>query len=352
MPRKGQRVPTIKDVASKASVSVGTVSRVLNDSSNVDAGLREKVASVIRELGYRPNARAQSFVRERSKVIAFVLSNGIELSSAYAHMLLGIEEFCAESGYHLLFTRFQYPADVSASELQLPSVLAARGMADCVIVGGTNHSNFLEALAVLGMSYVVLANDMEEDWVADSDYVRYDDLGGCKAATEYLIRLGHRNIWFIGDTSIAAYRSRYSGYLAAMDGSGFERRAQTVALADDAFANGQAAMAHILEQKAPVSAIIGGSDEIAYGARETLRQHGKDVPRDVSLIGFEQSSGARAAHLTSVQVDMTEVGRQLARMALARVVAGGSPQSPVIIPAAIVRRSSCRPLRHDDSMVL
>ncbi|MBC7926006.1 MAG: LacI family DNA-binding transcriptional regulator, partial [Bryobacteraceae bacterium] len=84
MAREGQRVPTIRDVAQMAAVSVGTVSRVLNDSDNVDAGLREKVTTAIRELRYRPNARAQSFVRERSNVIALVLSNGIGLSRVYA----------------------------------------------------------------------------------------------------------------------------------------------------------------------------------------------------------------------------------------------------------------------------
>ena len=73
MPRKSRGVPTIKDVAHKAAVSIGTVSRVLNASDNVDAALREKVTRAIRELNYRPNARAQSFVRERSNVIAFVL---------------------------------------------------------------------------------------------------------------------------------------------------------------------------------------------------------------------------------------------------------------------------------------
>jgi DNA-binding LacI/PurR family transcriptional regulator len=352
MPRKNQGVPTIKDVAHKAAVSIGTVSRVLNATENVDATLRDKVTKAIQELGYRPNARAQSFVRERSNVIAFVLSNGIGLSSVYARILLGIEEFCADSGYHLLFTRFRYDADQAPSELQLPSVLAARGMADCVIVGGANYTNLLEALRALGMSSVVLANDIADGVLPAANYVRYDDLGGSSAATQYLIRLGHRDIWFIGDTSIPVYRSMYDGYCAAMRTSGLEPRAHTVALADDSFDNGHAAMSHILEQNAPLSAIVAGSDDIAHGARDALRQHGKDVPRDVSLIGLEQSGGARAAHLTCIHVDMAEVGRQLARMALARIVGDGKDQAPVTIPATIVRRSSCRPLRRDDSMVL
>ena len=352
MPRNNQGFPTIKDVAKKAAVSIGTVSRVLNGSDNVDAALREKVSKTIRELGYRPNARAQSFVRERSNVIAFVLSNGLGLSSAYARILLGIEEFCADSGYHLLFTRFRYQANQTPAELQLPSVLAARGMADCVIVGGTNYPNLLQTLRELGMSSVVLANDMADGFVPAANYVRYDDVGGAAAATEYLIRLGHRDIWFIGDTLIPVYRSMFKGYVAAMETAGLEPRAHTVALADDSFDNGHAAMLHILEQSSPLSAVVAGSDDIAHGARDALRQHGKDVPRDVSLIGFEQSGGARAAHLTCIQVNMAEVGRQLARLALARVAGGGKDQAPMMIPAAIVRRSSCRPLRRDDSMVL
>ncbi len=352
MGRKSHSVPTMKDVAQKAEVSIGTVSRVLNDIENVDEALRERVTKVMRELGYRPNARAQSFVRERSNVIAFVLSNGQSLSNLHARILLGIEEFCADAGYYLLFTRFQYEAGQAARDLQMPSALATRGMADCVIVGGSNHGNLLEALDGLGMSYVVLANDVASDSLPACNFVRYDDRGGFRAGTEYLIRLGHRDIWFIGDTSYPMYRNRYEGYLEAMQGGGFEPKAYTVGLADDPFDNGHAAMSYILEHQAPVSAVMAGSDEIAHGAKDALRQHGKDVPRDVSLIGFEQSSGARAAHLTSVQVDMAEVGRQLARMALARVAGSGKDQPQVTIAATIVRRSSCRPIRQGDSMVL
>ena len=352
MARRSQGIPTIKDVAQRAAVSIGTVSRVLNASDNVDAALRDKVNRAIRELGYRPNARAQSFVRERSNVIAFVLSNRIGLSSVYARILLGVEEYCADSGYHLLFTRFRYDADQAPADLQLPSVLAARGMADCVIVGGTNYTNLLAALRALGMSSVVLANGIADAQLPSANYVRYDDVGGSAAATEYLIRLGHRDIWFIGDSSLPVYRNMYNGYLGAMETAGLEARAHTIALADDSFDNGYAATSHMLEQRAPLSAIVAGSDDIAHGARDALRQHGKDVPRDVSLIGLEQSGGARASHLTCIQVDMAEVGRQLARMALARVAGGGRDQSPVTVPARIVRRSSCRPLRRGDSMVL
>jgi len=345
-------VPTIKDVAHKAAVSIGTVSRVLNASDNVDAALREKVNKAIRELGYRPNARARSFVRERSNVIAFVLSNRIGLSSAYGRILLGIEEYCADSGYHLLFTRFRYDAGHAATELRLPGVLAARGMADCVIVGGTNYRNLLDALHSLGINSILLANDMADDFVPEANYVRYDDVGGSNAATQYLIRLGHRDIWFVADTSTPVYRNMHNGYISAMESSGLEPRAHTVALADDSFDNGHAALTHLLEQNVQFSAVVAGSDDIAHGARDALREHGKNVPRDVSLIGLEQSGGARAAHLTCIQVDMAEVGRQLARLALARVVGGGKDQAPVTVPATIIRRSSCRPLRRGDSMVL
>lgn len=352
MPRGGSGAPRIKDVALKADVSVGTVSRVLNDSENVNAAMRDKVKAAIRDLGYRPNARAQSFVRERSNVIALVLSNDMGLSSVYACMLLGIEEFCSESGYHLLFTRFRYSADQAPEGLQLPSVLTSRGLADCVITAGTNYANLFDALRELELSHVVLANDVADGSEPVSNQVRYDDLGGCRAATEYLIRLGHREIWFIGDTSIPLFRNRHTGYAAAMNLHSLEARAHTVAVADDPFDNGHEATSYILEQKSPLTAILAASDDIAHGAREALRQHGKDVPRDVSLIGFEQSGSARATHLTSVQVDMVEVGRQLARMALARAASGGKDQSAVVIPASIMRRSSCRPVRREDAMVL
>ena len=342
-------------MAERAAVSVGTVSRVLNDFADVDDELRARVRKAIGELKYRPNARAQQFTRDKTNIIAFVLSNGPGLSSPTAQLLLGVEEHCSNSGYYVLFARCYHGEDAAADAIQLPSVIESRGLTDCVIVAGETHPNFLKSISDSGLNYVVLANHLmgKRDQFPEQNQVRYNDYQGSIDATGYLIRLGHRHIWFLGDTSKPWYRNRFEGYAAAMRQKQLEARAYTVALSDDAFESGHAAMAFILEQKLPVTAVLAASEELALGVRDSLRLHAMDTPRDISLIGFDHRvSGAHLASVTSVCIDTVEVGRQLARMAIARLESGGKAQAPVVIPTVLVRRSTCRPLRTDDSMVL
>ena len=118
--RRRVAIPTIKHVALRAEVSVGTVSRVLNDRPDVNQELRQRVESAIRELRYKPNARAQSFTRERSHIIAFVLCNGNGLSMMHSQLLLGIEEYCSKGGYSVLFARSQHKPGTKPERMQLP----------------------------------------------------------------------------------------------------------------------------------------------------------------------------------------------------------------------------------------
>jgi len=310
---------TIKDVAKVAGVSIGTVSRVINNSANVDDGLRRRVEQAITTLRFRPNVRAQSFVRDHSPIISFILSNRGNLNPVHSYILQGVEDYCAEAGYFVLFARHSYSPDAAVDSLRTPRVLVGHGLADCVIVAGTNSDNFLDSLNQMGVRHVVLANNLTTTSRHRNrvNQVRYDDQGGVYEATRYLIQLGHRNVWFIGDTSQLWFRNRYEAYLRAMSESGLEPYAQTLALSDDPYENGHASIGLILEQQTPLTALIAASDELAVGAIEALRQHGREVPRDVSVIGFaHQASHSRMTYLTSVCVDTIEVGRQLAKSAV------------------------------------
>lgn len=354
MPRRGSS-PTMKDIAARANVSIGTVSRVLNRHEDVDEKLRIRVETVVRKLGYRLNARTRSVVHTKSRIIGLVLCNDFGLSSAQSLLLLGIEEYCAQHGYYLLFARHQFPAALSAQHLRIPSVIETPGLADCVIIAGTVYQNILTAFAKHGFRYVLLGNhvvDPGKDELASSR-VQYNDEAGCYEATGYLAQLGHTHIWYIGDASRPWNKNRYRGYARAMADLGLEPHVHTIALSDDEFENGQSAVSYILEEKWPVTAILAGSDELAFGAREGLRQHRLEVPKDVSLIGFEHQLGhSRGSNLTSVCVDMVEVGRQLAKLAIAQIESDAPHTRDIAVPTVFARRSTCRPLRKEEHMLL
>lgn len=348
-------MPTMKDIAAHAHVSIGTVSRVLNRHQDVDKELRLRVEAAVRKLGYRLNSRTRSVVHAKSRIIGLLQCNDFGLSSAQSLLLLGVEEYCASAGYCLLFARHRFPANLPPDALQMPSVIETPGLADCMIVAGSISSNILRALERQDFKYVLLANHLvdEGEPTLPSNCVQYDDENGCYEATRYLAQLGHTQIWYIGDASRPWHRNRFKGYGRAMTALGLEQHVHTIALSDDEYENGHAAISYILEQQLPVTAILAASDELAYGAREGLRQHRREVPKDVSLIGFEQQVGhSRGSNLTSVCVDMVEVGRQLARMAVGQIEAQEQSRREVTVPTVFIKRSTCRPLRQEEHMLL
>jgi len=336
---------TIRDVANRAGVAVGTVSRVLNNQPDVNPKLRERVLRALKELDYRPNARAQSFARNYSPVVSFILSNRDFLHPFHSRVLQGVEEFCEESGFFVIYTRFRYSQSVAATEMQLPSVLQSHGIADCVILAGANFENFTSSLDKKGLHYVLLANNFfSEEPGPSHDRVRFDDVAGAAEATRYLVALGHRDICFIGETALPWYRSRYEGYCKAMKDAGLKPAAQTLGLSDNLFFNGMKSIQMLLEQKRGVTAVLAGNDEIAHGVWEGLLKAGLDVPRDVSLIGFDDQHGlGRLQSLTSVRVEATEVGRQLARMAIEKIKSKGVHVPEVLLPTTLVKRDTCQP---------
>ena len=147
---------TIKDVAKHAGVAVGTVSRVINGRPDVNPALREKVQRVIRELQFRPNARAQNLGRNSSPVISFILSNRSVLHPFHARVLHGVEEYCTAAGYFVVFAKFDYSPDTSADVLPLPRILQSHGIPDRNCRRYRSRRVFLSALERLGMKYVFL----------------------------------------------------------------------------------------------------------------------------------------------------------------------------------------------------
>lgn len=345
---------TIKAVAKRAGVSIGTVSRVINGFPDVNPELQARVERAVREMDYRPNILAQSFVRDRSPIISFLLSNRGGLNPFHSLILQGVEDYCAGAGYFVLFARCQYSLQTRPSELRLPSVLLTNRLADCVIATGVNHANLVEMMEDRGMKYVVLGNSLiSEMAAAPVNQVRFNDTAGFYDATRYLIQLGHKDIWFVGDTSLQWFHRRYEGYVCAMREHSLEPRAQAVALSDDLFENGRASVEMILESQEPLSAVVCGTGDSAEGAIEALREHGREVPRDASVIGFDHvlvRSGLWK--LTSVSVDAVAVGRELARLAIERIKTNGREVPESVVHTTLIKRGTCRPFRLTEQMVL
>jgi DNA-binding LacI/PurR family transcriptional regulator len=346
---------TIKEVAKRAKVAIGTVSRVINDQPGVNPKLRERVEQAIKELNYRPNARARSFAQNSTSVISFIQSNRHLLHPFHVGVLQSVEEFCAEAGYLVLFTSYNYSRETKPSELQLPRVLQSHGVADCLILAGMNYENFVEAVEELDVPFVLLKNTYTagEKPRPPVDMVGWDDLAGSMEATRYLIGLGHRDIWFIADTSHPWYKVRFEGYSQAMRDAGLEPRGQTIGLSDNLYANGYACMEMILDHGDPLTAVLAGYDDIAYGAWDALVKRGISVPHEVSVVGYHDEDQAqfKIPGLTTERVDKLAVGRQLARMAIEKLRFPGKRLPEVVLPMTLMKRGTTRVLVRETSVL-
>jgi DNA-binding LacI/PurR family transcriptional regulator len=257
---------TIKDIARIAHVAVGTVSRVINHRPDVDPESRERVERVLQECKYRPSARARNFATGSSTILSYILSNRDFLHPVHSHILQGVEEYCEEADYFVIFTRFLYSPQTRADNIRVPRVLQSHGIADCVILAGENYDNFTKVLEQEGMRYVLLANTfVSKNGREPLDQMGFDEFSGALEATRYLIQLGHKDIWYIGDTNLQWYRVRWQAYTEAMREAGLEPRAQTIGLFNDPFTNGLKSARMIIEGKNPLTAIFAGNDDIAYG---------------------------------------------------------------------------------------
>jgi DNA-binding LacI/PurR family transcriptional regulator len=175
------------------------------------------------------------------------------------------------------------------------------------------------------------------------DAVYSDDVTGAADLTRQLILDGHRDIWFIGDVELPWYRRCGEGYRQSMLQADLEPRVSEIHSDDHQL--GYLATRSILSRGEPVSAVFAGSDQIARGVYEAVRQSGLNIPGDISVAGFNDSEGALMdPPLTSVREFPEELGKHLAEFVLRRAQKPDRPPQQLVIPTKIMFRESCQPL--------
>ena len=334
---------TIRDVAKRAMVSVGSVSNVLNDRESVKPSVRARVEKAIQELDYQPNRRGQILARNATPVLSFVLSNRDLYDPFHSRILEGVSKQCEDSGYFVLFSKLHYAATDASSRLLLPAAIRSNGIAECAILAGVNYGNLVELLKERNIAHVQFGNNLVSEQVHEAfDQVRFDDVGAARNATRYLIELGHEAIWYIGDISFPWFERRYQGYLLAMNEAGIQPRAQTTSISDDRFINGFRWASNIVKEKQPITAIFAGTDEVAYGCWECLQQLSISVPEQVSLIGFDDQRGPyKGLGLTTVRVEAEAIGIELAKMAIEKIKSAKRQVPEVLVATQLIKRGTC-----------
>ncbi|WP_072807199.1 LacI family DNA-binding transcriptional regulator [Rhodococcoides yunnanense] len=330
--------PTIRTVAAHAGVSKSLVSLVLRGSSSVSDEKRIAVEDAIRELGYRPNLSARSLTQQRTHIVG-VLLNDLR-NPWFVDCLEGMNSVLAQHDLKMFLADGRL--DRSSDESHLKSFMDLR--LDGLALVGTRMPTPAVAEAAASMPTVVVASrDLDFPGV---DVVANDDRLGSRLAVDHLVALGHRHIAHIAGFGAVA-EIRADSYRDAMTAHGLAKyiRVEQSGMTEEA---GHEAAARILAGRIHPSAIYAVNDIVAIGAMTACQERHLSIPRDVSIVGYDNTSIAQLRHvwLTSVDNATAEVGRRAATALVERITDPGGTGSLQLLPPSLQVRGSTAPPLH------
>ncbi|MER7518396.1 LacI family DNA-binding transcriptional regulator [Streptomyces sp. NPDC126499] len=335
--------PTLEEVAARAGVGRGTVSRVINGSPRVSAQAREAVHRAIEELGYVPNQAARALAGSRTDAIALVIPETearLFAEPYFLDIIRGVSAELGEADKQLLLTLVRTERERQRFE----QYLAAQRV-DGVLLASVHADDPLPDLVrELGLPLVLNGRRTADESAA---YVDSDNQGAGRAAVAHLAGRGRRRIATItGPLDMYVARARLDGYREGIAAAGLEPDELLVATGDFTEEGGRRAMRELIARAPDLDAVFAASDVMAAGARGVLRESGRRVPEDVALVGVDDSAVARLMDppLTSVRQPIEEMGRAMTRMLLRELAepseAAGERPRQVLPTELVVRESS------------
>jgi LacI family transcriptional regulator, galactose operon repressor len=327
------RTPRIRDVAARAGVGVGTVSRVLNDAPGVASATRDRVRAVMHELGYQPSSTARNLSLGRTLTVGVIAP--FFTSPSVVERLRGIDDVFGHSPYDLTLYNIETPA-------QRRAVLRRFGRRDrvdgLIVISLPLTPGELRSLARDGLPAVLV--DVAN---APLPHVGIDDVGGGAMATRHLLDAGHHEIAFVGDVEenpfgFASSERRLEGFRAALGEAAVPLPTAYVRRGPFGRATAGRLTRQLLALRRRPTAVFAASDVQAFGVLDAAARAGLTVPDDLSVIGFDDIELAEAIGLTTVRQPLRESGRAGATLLL-QSLNGGAPETPPPLPdLTVVRR--------------
>ncbi|MBT8206901.1 MAG: LacI family transcriptional regulator [Acidimicrobiia bacterium] len=320
-------------MARRAGVSKSLVSMVMRGATNVSDERRARVIAAAEELGYRPNAAAQSLVRQKSFVMGVIVSD--LHNTFFADVIDGIDNAVRSVGYRALLVSGHLNADRETEALE--TLLRLR--ADAVILAGP-AVDIDDVVAAAASVPLVVAGAVSSHAAIPS--VTTDDLRGAALAVDHLVELGHKKISHIDGGDALSSRLRRQGYEAAMRRHGLEPRVVSGSFTRDGGIHGAQTL---LAGDDEPTAIFAANDLAAMGVLSVLHDSGADVPGELSVVGYDNTAVAQSSPipLTTIDQPRTELGEVAARLALERINDGTDVQSVVLEPTLVIRDTTVTP---------
>ena len=336
---------TIRDVALRAGVSIAAVSRALNQSGYVSGEIKQRVHEAVQELHYRPHNSARGLKLQRTNTIGLVLAD--ITNPFYAELAAGVLSSAKKWGYHvILATMDEEPAQ---EEEYLNVLMEKRVDGILAVATGQNVRLWREAIE-LGIKVVLV--DRKIASLPDADAVLLDNVKGGYDATAYLTALGHRRIGIMsGPLSTTTGQGRLQGYYKALEEAALSIDPELVQMVSFKRKSGIQAIEQLLALRKPPTAIFATNNLIGETAMFALRERGIQIPKEISLIMFDDVPWASLTipALTVVAQPISLLGKYAVEQLMQRLQHPDVPISEgrtiVLEPELIVRESCAPPLK-------
>lgn len=331
---------TIKDVARLAGVDPSTVSRVIADNPRISARTKEKVLKVMEELEFHPNAIARSLASRSTTTIGVIMPHSTDqvfVNPFFTEVMRGVGASTLKRGYNVLFST----GSSSEEEYKATSRLVNEKRVDgLILLTSRIGDKTVDSLVKHKFPFVVVGKPSKN---ADVSWVDNDNLEACYNATEYLIKLGHRRIGFIGgEFSYVFMGERFKGYKKALDAYGIKFDRELLSMGDFVEAGGYNAAERLMEQENKPTAIVAADDLMAFGAVRAVKARGFAVPEEVSVIGFNDTPLASYTDppLSSMQIFVYDLGYNASETLISQLQEKGGHKKHIIIPTRLIIRKS------------
>jgi LacI family transcriptional regulator len=331
---------TITTIADQCRVSPATVSLVLNDRPGVSGETRARVLETAKLLGYKHSYSTNGKLRRLTNVGIIVKTEPNLLPPSnpfYSQIIAGVDDACSDLGINLLFSML--PVDENNHPAKIPPLID-KTMVNGLLMVGTFIDETIISLFEQNLPPIILVDGYSD--TGSYDMVVSDNFGGAYQAVEYLIQLGHQHIGLIGSEP-GCYPSiceRRNGYIHALHESGIQ---------NTYFANfninrsqGEEQTIQLLTANPQITAVFCVNDNVALGALRAAQHLGRNIPQDLSIIGYDDTYLATSISpsLTTMQVDTLAMGRAAVHLLALRLEKPDAARATLVIHPVLVERES------------
>ncbi|MBU3911165.1 MAG: LacI family transcriptional regulator [Candidatus Omnitrophica bacterium] len=330
------KIINIRDVAREAGVSIATVSRVMNKLPSVTRSNKARVEAAVKKLKFKPNVSAQRLASKRNNAIGLVIPRYADIfHSFYALQIL------QGTGLAVERLKLDLLLHITSGESFL-NISAVEGVLFSDIIGNEEQVDTVLEKEVPCVIMNYLTKDLPVSCVS------IDNFNAAFTATEYLIKLGHSRVAAItGELKSQVAIDRLDGYVKALEKNNIEKKSDYVKYGDFGRDSAIKATKELLKLKTCPTAIFAASDEMAVGAIQVCMESGVNVPRDMSVIGFDDNPlalGFSPIAVTTMRQPLHEMAT-VATETLQKIITGKSKgNKKIILPAELIERNSCQSL--------